>query len=85
MSCYHLYKMYLGLDFYIHRRWHSVSTTKNANKRQNAKALNFQEQGHYGLRRAQKERRARKKKTALNQPLAIVFLPSLWRFLRCMT
>ena len=48
VTCYHLYQMYLGLDFYIHRRCHSNSTTENATKRPNAEAVRFKETGHWG-------------------------------------
>ena len=49
VTCYHLYQMYLSLDFYIHRRNHSLSTSDNAIRSQNAKALRHHETGYWGL------------------------------------
>ena len=49
VTCYHLYQMYLSLDFYIHRRDHSLSTSDNAIRSQNAKALRHHETGYWGL------------------------------------
>ena len=49
VTCYHLYQMYLSLDFYSHRRNHSLSTSDNAIRSQNAKALRHHETGYWGL------------------------------------
>ena len=49
VTCYHLYLMYMNLDYYIHRKQHSLSTSPNAIKTQNAKALRNHETGYWGL------------------------------------
>ena len=49
VTCFDLYKMYLGMDYYIFRRKHSTSTTENGSKRQNAKTLRWSDCRRRGL------------------------------------
>ena len=49
VTCYHLYRMYLSLDIYIHRRNHPTSGSGRAKKTNNAKALHYAETGSYRL------------------------------------
>ena len=66
VTCYQLYKMYLNLDWYCYRKFHSVSTKEKAVKTQNAKELRYQEHGHFGLWQSGppgQPRRARAQKT----------------------
>ena len=50
-TCFHLYRMYLDFDFYIHRQGHSKSREPNAIYNQNAKNLRYRETGKYALPR----------------------------------
>ena len=43
LSCYDLYRLYVGLPILIHKRHHSVSNAEDATKRRNAKMLRYQE------------------------------------------
>ena len=48
-TCWHLYKHYLQLDMYIHRRSHSMSQTELAKERDNARHLMKEEHGIFAL------------------------------------
>ena len=48
-TCFHLYKMYLSLDYYIYKRQHSESMSEDAQRRRAAKRLHHQEHGRWKL------------------------------------
>ena len=48
-TCLDLYRLYLSLPIFIHKRAHSTSNTAEATRRRNAKALHYQECGRWGL------------------------------------
>ena len=50
-TCFHLYKMYLDYDYYIHKRVHSESQSPEAQRRRAAKSLHYQEHGTWRLPR----------------------------------
>ena len=50
-SCFDLYRMYVALPIFIHKRYHSQSNSAPAQKRRNAKILRNQEFGVWGLPR----------------------------------
>ena len=49
LTCFHLYEMYMCLDYYIHRKNHSEPTSEEAITKQKAKALHKQENGSWIL------------------------------------
>ncbi len=48
-TCFELYRLYLSLPIFIHKRAHSTSHTAEAQRRRNAKTLHYQEYGTWGL------------------------------------
>jgi hypothetical protein len=48
-TCFHLYKMYLSLDYYIYKRTHSESMPVDAQRTRAAKNLHHQEHGTWSL------------------------------------
>ena len=48
-TCLDLYRLYLSLPIFIHKRAHSTSHTAEATRRRNAKTLHYQECGRWGL------------------------------------
>ena len=44
-TCFELYRLYLSLPIFIHKRAHSTSHTAEATRRRNTKALRYQEYG----------------------------------------
>ena len=48
-SCFDMYRTYLSLPIFIHKKVHSFSQSEGANKRRNAKKLHHQESGRWGL------------------------------------
>ena len=48
-TCYDLYRTYVHLPVFIHRRGHSVSHSAEGTHRRNAKLLRHELTGHYGL------------------------------------
>ena len=51
VSCYDLYLTYKSCNIWIHKRAHSVSNTPEAQMTRNARILQHQEHGIWGLRR----------------------------------
>ena len=49
LACYDLYRLYVTLDIFIFKRFHSTSNTAGAQLRRNAKKLRYHETGRWGL------------------------------------
>ena len=49
LTCFDLYRFYVSLPIWIHKRLHSMSHTESGTKRRNAEKLNYLEHGFSGL------------------------------------
>ena len=48
-TCYDIYRTWLNLPIFVHKKYHSRSTTEHGLARNAAKQLRFEETGKYGL------------------------------------
>ena len=49
LSCFDLYRTYRTLPRLIYKRFHSISKSEYAQRKQNARTLHYQEEGHWRL------------------------------------